>query len=39
SRDLVRNVQVVAPIENSDQLTTNTKSLTYQISWLEPLEP
>ncbi|CAF3486815.1 unnamed protein product [Rotaria sp. Silwood1] len=39
SRDLVRNVQVVASIENSDQLTTNTKSLTYQISWLEPLEP
>ncbi|CAF4504050.1 unnamed protein product, partial [Rotaria sp. Silwood2] len=35
SRNLVRDVQVV----DSDQLTTNEKSLTYQISWLESLEP
>ncbi|CAF1052500.1 unnamed protein product [Rotaria sordida] len=39
SRDLVRNVQLIAPIEDSDLITTNTKSLTYQISWLEPLQP
>ncbi|CAF4649571.1 unnamed protein product, partial [Rotaria sp. Silwood2] len=39
SRDLVRNVQVVAPIEDSHHLTANTKSFTYKISWEEPLEP
>jgi hypothetical protein len=39
SRDIVRNVQLIAAVEDSDHLTANSKSFNYHISWLEPLEP
>jgi hypothetical protein len=39
SRDLVRHVEVVAPIEDSKHITTNTKTLNYHVSWLAPFDP
>jgi len=39
SRDIVRNVNVVASVEDSDHLTADTKSFIYDISWSKPLEP
>ncbi len=39
SRDIVRNVQLIAAVEDSDPLAANSKSFNYHISWLEPLEP
>jgi hypothetical protein len=39
SRDLVRNVNVVAPVGDSDHLRANTKSFIYGISWSKPLKP
>jgi hypothetical protein len=39
SLDLVRNVQLVAPIDNPLELTTDIKTVGYHISWNEPLTP
>ncbi len=39
SLDLVRNVELVAPIDNSVRLTADMKTVGYHISWLEPLSP
>jgi hypothetical protein len=39
SLDLVRNVQLVAPIDNPLELTTDIKTVGYRISWDEPLTP
>ncbi|CAF0744080.1 unnamed protein product [Adineta ricciae] len=39
SLDLVRDVQLVASIDNSMRLSTDMKTVGYQISWLEPLTP
>jgi hypothetical protein len=39
SRDIVRDVQLVAAVEDSDHLTANSKSFNYHISWSEPWEP
>ncbi len=39
SRDLVRNVQLVAPVQNSDNLAANAKAHNYHVSWQEPIQP
>ncbi|CAM4976870.1 unnamed protein product, partial [Rotaria socialis] len=39
SRDIVSNVKVIAPIEDSDSAKANMESLHYQISWSEPSAP
>jgi hypothetical protein len=39
SLDLVRNVQLVAPIDNSIRLSADMKTVGYHISWLPPLSP
>ncbi|CAF1035321.1 unnamed protein product [Adineta steineri] len=39
SRDIVRNVKLITPVDNSNHLTRNTKSFNYYISWSKPLQP
>jgi hypothetical protein len=39
SLDLVRNVELIAPIDNPLQLTTDVKTVGYHISWNDPLTP
>jgi hypothetical protein len=39
SLDLVRNVELITPIDNSVRLTADMKTVGYRISWLEPLSP
>jgi hypothetical protein len=39
SLDLVRNIQLIAPIDNPLELTSDTKTVGYDISWNEPLTP
>ncbi|CAF3907706.1 unnamed protein product, partial [Rotaria sp. Silwood1] len=39
SLDLVRNVTLITPIDRSQQLKSDMKTVDYHISWFEPLSP
>ncbi len=39
SLDLVRNVQLIAPIDSASQLVSDVKTVGYHITWKEPLTP
>jgi hypothetical protein len=39
SRDLVQNVQVIAPLEHSESSSSHTTALSYRITWFAPFQP